>query len=814
MFANYIKIALRHLLRNKGYTLINILGLAVGMACFLMIYLYVSNELGYDSFHQKADRIYRMALERMYPGRSTHYAIIPQSYAGSVKKDLPEVEASTRIFSFTGTWTFRIEDVLYDEAGGIFADSNFFDVFSFELLRGDQGKVLAEPNSVVLTESIAKKFFGTQDPIGKVLDNPQGNNDLMVTGICADPPENSHITFTMIGASKGLQFLQQPNHINFSAYTYLLLHPNTNPAEVEAKFPDLVTKYASGEVSRQFGVSYEEYQQAGNGYRYFLQPIEDIYLKSDLDNEMKAPGSITRVYIFTFIALFILIIACINFMNLATARSVERAKEVGIRKTLGSARWNIAIQFLIEATAISLISIVLAQVILHLALPFFNQLANKAFTVDQIMSWNTIPWYILLAVGVGLLAGSYPAFILSKFMPLQVLRGKLTATKHGSLLRNGLVIFQFSVSIMLIIGTLVVYTQLQYIQNKELGFNKEQLINLQGAFSLGPQGNETLKKQLLNLPGVASVSSCSAVPGQPFFGMSFKPVGDNEMVTGRGIIVDDNYFECMEMEMARGRAYAEDFEDSLSVVLNEAAVKELGLDDPLGATLVSNDNFLNPNSEEGDRPQYTIVGVVKDFHFQSLHQKITPLFFINEKVNNGVNGLISVRILPNSFQQTISEIEKFWLQNAPDQPFHFTFLDRDLAQLYEREQTAQKVSSLFSLLAIFIACMGLLGLAAYTTQQRTKEIGIRKVLGASVGNIVLLLSRNFLQLILIALPIASLIAWFSMESWLDSFAYRINISWWMFALAGVLVLIVAFGTVSLQSIRAALTNPIKSLRDE
>lgn len=811
MLKSYLKIALRHLLRHKSYSIINILGLAVGVACCVLILLFVQDELGYDSWTDKSDQIYRMALERNYPGRSTSYAIIPHSYAETVKDEFPEVEDATRLLSFPGSLVLKVDGEVYEEENAVWADSNFFEIFTLPLLRGEVKNVLNKPNTVVLTEATAKRYFNDTDPIGKVLDIPNNDNDLVVTGVCANVPPNTHFKFDMVRSASSMNFLEQENYISFAAYTYFVLNKNADPKQVEAKMPDLVTKYASGPVQRQFGVSYEEYQKAGNGYRYFLQPLQEIYLSSRLEAELKPPGSKNRVYIFTVIALFILLIACINFMNLSTARSAERAKEVGIRKTLGSLKGQIAGQFLLEAGLISLIGTVLAIGLLYFMIPIFNDITGKALNFGQVISWTSIPMFLLFALIVGVVAGSYPAMVLSSFKPIAVLRGKLLSTSHGINLRNGLVVFQFMISVILIIGTIVVYNQLRFMQTKELGFNEEHVVTVKGAFALQNQ-TETFKNQVLDLASVKSVGGCNAMPGGQFFGVSFRKEGENEAVTGRGLIVDEDYMDCMQMEMMQGRAYSKDFQDSLSVVLNEAAVNELGYDDPVGKRLTSPDNFLNP--EEGQTSMFTIVGVVKDFHFQSLHQEIEPLFFVHNKFSQRTSGIISVRIQPPDFPATISQIEQIWMQFVPDQPFRFSFFDSDLNMLYQAEQTAQKVFGLFAVLAIFIACMGVLGLAAYITQQRTKEIGIRKVLGASAFNIVTLLSKDFLKLVLVALVIASPIAWYAANSWLEDFAYRIDVSWWIFILAGVLAIVITLLTVSFQTVKAALLNPVKTLKYE
>lgn len=815
MLKNYLIIAWRNIIRNRGYAFVNIIGLAIGIACFSLIMLYVKDELSFDNFHSKGDRIYRLALERKYPGRSRHYAIVPAGYAAAIQNDFAEVEKTCRLFYFgPGGFLLKRGENIYEENFVVWSDSTFFDLFDIPLLKGNAAEALRLPNSVVLTESSARKYFGDTDPIGQVLDVVQNDDDLRVTGVCADVPQNSHLRFDMLTSSSTLQFIREPNYINFSAYTYLLAKPGSDARALEAKLPDLVVKYASGPVLRNFGVNYEEYQRQGNGYRYFLQRLPEIYLGSNLESELRPPGSRQRAYFFMAIAILIIVIACINFMNLATARSAMRAREVGIRKTLGSPRRQIALQFLSEALLITAVSSVLAWTISRLALPLFNQLTDKQFTLQHLLTPGFLGLMLLVMLVTGLLSGSYPAAALSSFKPLDVVRGRFASTRKGALLRNGLVVFQFGISVFLIISTILVYRQLAFTQNKNLGFDKESLISIRGAGGLTAQQSETIKEQIRQLAGVEAVSGCNTQPGQDYFGVSFRPQGANETTTGSGLIVDEGYIECMKMEIVDGRSFSKAFTDTLSIVVNEAALREMEISDPIGKTLTSNNEFFNPGNDS--IATYTIVGVVKDFHFQSLHHVISPLFFIHNQRSfvPGVDNLVTVRLKPGDVQGTLQSIERLWKQALPEAPFNFSFLDREWANLYEREMTTRRVYGFFSLLAIFIACMGLLALAAFTTEQRTKEIGIRKVLGASVSGLVGLLSRDFLKLVLIALVVASPIAWYLMKQWLQGFAYRITMDWWVFALSGAIAILIAFLTVSFQSIRAAVMNPVESLKNE
>ena len=818
MLQNYLKIAFRNLLKYKGYSAINILGLAVGIACCLVILLFVADELGHDRSWVNADRIYRMALNRIYPDRQTGYAIIPPSYAATVKKDFPEVEEAVRLINFNpgGTVQVKWEDRVFEEKNFLTADSTFFKIFQIPLLKGDAVTALNQPNTLVMTESTAKRYFGSVEAaVGKTV-SLLGNQPqpMTVSAVCADLPENVHFTFDLLSTSKGLEFLNQTNHIGFVGCTYFLLRPGADWKALEAKFPDVVRQYAAGEVQRNFGVDYDQYVAAGNGWQYFLQPLRDIHLHSKLESELKPTGSMALVTIFSFIAGFILLIACINFVNLATARSSERAREVGIRKALGSERRQLAGQFLAEAILVSLISAGLAVGLVALLLPVFNNIADKQITLNEFFAgWGMValPGF---AIAVGLVAGLYPAGVLSAFRPIEVLKGNFSATKKGLRLRNGLVVFQFAISVALIISTLIVLKQLDFIFSKKLGFDKDHVVTLQNAFALG-QKTETFKQELEKIPGVEAVGGTSESPGGGnYFGISFKIPGNGETVTGRGMVVDDGYIGAMRMEVLEGRGFSKDFSDTLSVVLNEKAARDLGFSDPdaaIGKRVTMTGSFFSPEEADVD---FNVIGIVRDFHFQSLHEPIVPLFMVFHQVSQRADGLLSVRVQPEQFQGFLQAASAKWTELLPDQPFRYTFLDADLAALYKDEQRAKRLFVLFAGLAIFIACIGLLGLAAYLTRQRTKEIGIRKVLGASIFNITSLLAKDFLKLVFIAIAVASPLAWWGMSKWLGDFAYRTEIGAGVFILGGVCAIGVALLTVSFQSIRAALANPVKSLRSE
>jgi len=815
MIKNYLKVAVRSLLRRKGYTLINMFGLATGMAVCLLIVLFIESEVSYDSFQQKGKDIYRVVLDRKYPTRSTAYSMIPLSIGESIKREYPEVLQSTRLFDFTGTGTFllKIGDKMFEEKHVLMADSNFFSVFTGKMLQGDAATALQKPNTVVLNETTAKKYFGSAaNAIGKSI-TPDNDTHFFVSAVCKDWPENSHFTFNMLISSITFEFIKQPNYTNFSAHTYLLLRPGSSPDALEAKLPHIIDKYVSGAIAKNFNMTYEQFLTSGNGYHYYLQPLTKIHLISDLEGELSPNGSIKAVYTFSIIAIFILIIACINFINLSTARSVERAKEVGIRKTFGSEKKSLIAQFLLESALISLCSIFIAFVLIAVLLPLFNKVSGKELSISYFLTAARIILLFSFATIVGLIAGLYPAFVLSSFNPIVVLKGKFKSNKYGMALRNGLVVFQFSISVILIICTIIVNQQMHFMLGDKLGFRKDHVIEVQNADQVGKQ-TQAFKNELLKIPGVQSVSGSSSFPGQGnFFGINWQAEGAKESMTGRSAIVDDQFAAFMNIPVKEGRFFSKEFlTDSLAVVLNEKAVEELQLKNPVGKRLTTPENGFN--AANGSSYFYTIVGVVKDFHYQSLHQKIAPLVFVNTTKFGGNPAVAAIRINAGNFKAALKAIETSWKQFVPKRPFHYDFLDRSLEDMYNTEQRTQRIFTIFSVLAIFIACIGLLGLAAYATQMRMREISIRKILGASVSSILSMLSKDFLRLIFISFVVAFPLAWWGMHTWLQNFAYQVTISWWIFLLAGSIAALIALLTISFQAVKAAIANPVKSLRTE
>ncbi|HEY5969633.1 MAG TPA: ABC transporter permease [Chitinophagaceae bacterium] len=817
MFKNYFIVAFRNLLKRKGFSLINILGLATGMAVCLLIVLFIQSELSFDKQHQNANNIYRVALERSYPGRSTTYAIIPQSIGAAIKTEYPEVLESTRLFNFAanGNFFLRIGEKTFEEKKVLAADSNFFRVFTCKVLHGDAATALEKGHSAVINATTAKKYFGTTDVVGKQFET-DGNDTtetFVITAVVADWPDNSHFLFDMLVSTSTFQFTRRLNYTGFAAYTYLLLNPNSSYKALEAKFPEVIKKYVSGEINRTFKQSWEDFQKAGNGYYYFLQPLNKIHLISDLEAELRPNGSMTAVYIFGVVAIFILLLACINFINLSTARSLERAKEVGIRKTFGSDKKSLIGQFLIESVFISVISMLIAFGIIILLIPAFNTISGKDLSVTYFLQLKWILVLIAFVLITGIVAGLYPAFVLSSFNPIMVLKGRFKSNRYGLALRNGLVIFQFAISVILIISTIVVNRQMNYMLGNKLGFQKDHVIVLERTDMVENQ-LPAFKNELLSIPGIESASGTSTMPGnQNFFGTTWQEIGSKAPMTGRGMIVDEDYDKTLGLELKEGRFFSKEFfTDTLSVVLNERAVKELGLKTALGSRLTSPANLFNaPN---GSEYVYNVVGVVKDFHYHSLHEPISPLVIINSKKFGNRSALVALRIKGDNFQKAISDIGLVWKKFVKEKPFNYYFLDKSLADQYQEEQRTQRIFTIFSGLAIFIACIGLLGLAAYATQQRTREISIRKVLGASEGSIVTMLSKDFLKLVLLSSAIAFPIAWWGMNKWLQDFAYRIDVGWWIFIVASLAALLIALFTISTQAIKAAITNPVKNLRAE
>ena len=810
MLKNYLKTAVRSIVRQRLYSAINIFGLSFGMACCFLISLYVYDEVSFDKFFEDSDRIYRIALERNYPDHTRFFSSSSVMVAPTLLAHYPDVEKATRLHRlfFAPQVVVTVGDQAYQETRFLFADSNFFEVFSFRFLEGDPITALDAPNKVVLTDKTARRYFGDEPALNKTIQG--GGDELVVSAVIEDIPENSHIDLDLLGSVRAISYLEtaveQGNWVSPWLYTYVRLRADVDPEALAAKLPDMVQTYGAAQIKAQLGITTDDYTESGHVYKYFLQPLHDIHLHSNMEVELQANGNITYVYLLVAIVGFILLISCINFINLATARSTERAKEVGVRKVMGSYRGHLIRQFLTESIVISSISLVLAMFVAWLILPTFNDLVGKQLTLGVAGHPLVMAGLLGFAIVVGLLAGGYPALVISAMDPTTVLKGAFKSSRRGVWLRNGLVVFQFAISIVLISGTLIIGQQLDYIRTKQLGFDKENVLVVKQAGVL--QTNmEAFKDELRALPGVVSVGSTNAAPGA-FFGSSIYAPDDPDKPLFRTnvLTIDDDYVETLAMKMTAGRSFSSDYNDSLNILLNEAAARALGWDDAVGHSLRETVNNAAP---DGGRV-FEIVGVVEDFNFQSLHTEIAPLVIFNGQPGNTV----AVRLGPGDVEQTIAAIGERWRAFVPERELIFSFLDQDLDALYQADQASGKVLNAFTLLAILLACVGLFGMAAYTTGQRTKEIGIRKVLGASVTGIILLLSKEFTKLIVIAFVLAAPLAYLGLNWWLDSFAYHVDVGVLTLALAGGLTLLLAWLTISYQSIKTALMNPINSLRDE
>lgn len=807
MFKNYFETALRNLIRHKGYSLINITGLAIGMACCLLIFMFVTEELSYDNYSQYADRIVRVAGAFKYGGREFNMATVPAPMAKTLVNDYPEVEDAVR-FRRRGSYILKYGENSFKEQRFVFSDATLFKIFGIPLLKGDPETALKEPNSLVLSKKTAKKYFGTQNAIGKII-KVDNKDDYKVTGVFEKIPGNSHFHFDVIASLESLQESREQVWLSNNFNTYLLLGKHTDPKALEAKFPEFIKKYFAPQVEKFLGQSLEKLVASGNAsISFYLQPLRRIHLYSDLRSEMSHNSDIKYIYIFSAIALFILIIAAINFMNLSTARSAGRAREVGIRKVVGSARGQLVRQFLIESMILSVISMSIALVLIKLVLPFFNSLSGKEFVMSNFYHWEILLVVIAVTLLTGIFAGLYPAFLISAFQPISVLKGQLKSGVKSGWLRSGLVVFQFAASIILIISTMVVMNQLKYIQEKKLGFNKEEVLILQNAYLLDKQA-EAFKNELLTHPQIksATISSYLPVPSNRNSTAVFPEgqVANKNSTSIQNWDIDYDYFKTLGINIIKGRNFSREFStDDSAAIINQQAAKQFGWQNPIGKKL------SGVVSLKGDMKTFTVIGMVEDFHFESLRSSIGPMVLFLEESKE----FISFRIDTHDIPGTINLLRSKWDKFLPGQPFAYWFLDERFNNIYQAEQQLGNIFGVFTLLAIFIGCLGLFGLAAFISEQRTKEIGVRKVLGASVSSIIRLLSREFVILVGIANVVAWPIAYVIMKQWLQDFAYRASLTITIFIVSGVMAVVIALLTTGYQAIKAALSDPVKSLKYE
>jgi putative ABC transport system permease protein len=806
MLKNYFKIGIRSLLRNKFFTAINIFGLTLGMTTCLLIMLYVQNELSYDSFNKKANQIVRVVFRGSIQGEKMKEAMVMPPVAQTFKSEYPEVLEATRLRNY-GNPRITYGDKTFKENAFAYADSNFFEVFTLPFLKGNPKTALLEPNTIVISETVAKKYFGDEDPIGKVLLFKDLNTNFKITGVMREMPVNSHFHFDLFASMSSFPQSREFSWLTSEYYTYLVLPKGYDYKKLEAKLPADVDKYMGSQLQKAMGMTYTQFRQKGNELGLYLQPLMDIHLHSDLNLELGPVSDIRYVYIFSVVAIFMLLIACINFMNLSTAGASKRAREVGIRKVLGSLKGQLVRQFLLESILLATFAFLLSLALVFWALPFLNKLSGKNLSFNLLSNPWLLPVLLLFALVTGLLAGSYPAFFLSSFKPVTVLKGKFASMNKTVSLRSGLVVFQFFISIILIISTTIVYKQLAFIQNQKLGYDKDQVLIVQEAYWLG-KNQEVFSQKLLQDPRVVSVSASGYLPAGNSYNNNFMVYADNngdQFVKTLRYDVDYNYIQTLGMQMAGGRNFSKDFgTDSTGIIINEETAKAFGWGkNAIGHNLTSTKN-------DGTKFTYHVIGVVKDFHFKSFHEPISPLVMVLS--NNSEN--IIVKTKTKDIAGLLNTLKKNWTDLKAEVPFSYSFLDKRFDSTYQSEQKIGQILGIFAGVTIFVACLGLLGLATFTAEQRTKEIGIRKVLGASITNIVSLLSKDFIKLVFIAFIIATPVAWYMMNKWLQDFAYKTNISAWIFILAAILAIAITIITVSFRAIRAAVVNPVDSLRSE
>jgi putative ABC transport system permease protein len=796
MIKNLILVAIRNFKRDKWYSILNILGLTIGITFSLFLIFYIKDELSFDRYNKKADRIYRINSYIKEPDKDVmKLAITPFPMGPVLKKDYPEVEEAVRFAAF-GKTMYKNGDLSFYEDKVFYCDSNVFKVFTYNLIEGDSKTALVEPNSMVLTQSVAEKFFGKNESIvGKSLQNDKGDI-FKITGVVNDVPKNSHIIFNVLISISSLPKDFATNSWgSFGFYNYVLLRPNTNAASFENKLLPLYDKFLAP-IFAQYNIK----------IHFAAQPITAIHLYSDMTNEPEELGSISYIYIFGAVALFMLIIACINYMNLTTARSARRAKEIGIRKVTGSSKFQLVAQFLVESTLTAFIALLLSIGLISLFLPTFNSISGKFISFNTLLEPGTFLILLSIVLLVGLMGGSYPAFYLSKFNPVNILKGSLSKSSSNVTLRKALVVVQFTISMIMLICTWVVYGQLKYLRNKDLGFNKEHVL------SLTANANNDIRSKILAFkndiqknPAVLSVSTAQTTPGGKGLAFNLYSVETKHGFKEQGVstyAIDEEYFKTLGMQIIKGRNFSGLSDTLRSIIVNENMVKYFGWDNPIGKKVKL------PGDTTGS--YFEVVGVVKDFNQTSLYNPIAPLILFYRPNSNG----IQIKLSPNNIPSTIAAIEKSWKAAFPDLPFSYTFLEQDFDSQYAADQKRGKIFTAFSILTIMITCLGLLGLIAFTTEQRQKEISIRKVMGAGVRQIVPLIASNFILLVGISCLIAFPVAYIFMDKWLKIFPYNTGLTITPFLLSAMVVLLITMLTVIFHTIKAAIANPMKSLRTE
>ena len=823
MLTSYLKIAWRNISRNKVYSVINIAGLAIGMACVVFITFYVVDEQSFDRFLKNSDRIYQVNLDANFQGSQFLTSNTPPTVGPALVNAFPEIESYTRIFR-PGNTLMRTSGVtgenFFNEAGIIGVDSGFLKIFDYPLVEGDPATCLRNTNSIVITKEMQKKYFGDNQAMGKTIFIGDARTPYTVTGVLDNVPSQSSLQFDFLTPMAAYPVVKQFSWswVWLQVATYVKLKnniPNDKESiqKLEAGFPKMVQQQAANAFIR-IGQPLDELKKKGGKWDFHLQPLNTVHLYSSaIGGRLTTLGDIQYIYIFSAIALFIIILACVNFMNLATAQSAKRAKEVGVRKVLGSKRMQLMKQFLTEAMIYSFVSMIIAIILVAILLIPFDTLSGKSLHFSLLFTHGIWIFLIALSLVAGLLAGSYPAFYLTAFKPVSVLTSTKSGAKSGNaIIRNGLVILQFTIATGLIICTIIVFGQLQYTQQKNLGLNKENVIVLSNTNRLG-SSEETFRTELLKIPEVINACISTSIPTKDPFGDGYVPEasGNDEPLTNdigiNSFIVDENFIPTLQIKMVEGRNFSREFSDSASVIVNEEAARQIGWKDPVGKFMTYPGN---------DNQKFKVVGVAADFNTQSLKYSVAPfaLFYTTSKSYQLSTSYVMVRIRPGDISKTIDKLKTRWTIFSADTPFVYSFLDSEFDSLYKNERRMGSVFGLFTILSLFIGCLGLFGLSAYTAERRTKEIGIRKVLGATAANVVTLLSRDFAKPVLVAVIIAFPLAWWAMSKWLEDFAYRITINGWVFVIAGIAALSIALLTVSFQSVKAAVMNPVKSLRME
>ncbi len=809
MFANFLKTSIRNIFRHKSYVVINIIGLAIGIACSLLILLFIRHELGYDRFNEKYDRIYRVVLDGKIGETEIMGAFTPVPLAKTLLADFPEVEYAIRIDNWDEALV-RIDDRKFVEENILVTDSSFFDIFSLPLIRGNPKKALAEPYRVVLTESQSRKYFGDADPVGKHLRINSDTNLYSISGVMKDVPDNSHFECTMLISFLSHWRSKDEMWLNNSFGTYLALKEGASATAMENKFPAMVEKYVGPQVIQMLGIDLDQFVASGNRYGFFLQPLSDIHLNPGIQQSFKPPTDKKYIYIFSIVSLFIIIVAGINYMNLSTARSMKRSREVGLRKVVGSSRRLLILQFLFESVLLCLISLVFAVLLLEIILPYYNNLLQVNLSIHYFSHWYVIPGLILIALMVGLFSGSYPAFFLASFKPVSVLYGKLKMGMSGVHVRSILVVFQFIITIGLILSSLIVYRQIRFMINKDLGFNKEMQFVIRRTDALRTS-IPSFRQEIEKIPGVVQSTNSTSIPGYPNNHSGFLMEGRTADQTFMMQVnyTDYDYLKTYDIRMKDGRYLSGDFSsDSLAIVINETAVRQFALSDPYAV------RFIEPSEEIEKRKLLHVVGVMEDFHNQSLRDRIYPQAYLLKKKDWGWTGYITIRLAPGNVKNTIREIEKTWEKFTQNEPLEYFFLDENLRKFYFEEIRTSRIALTFSVLAIVIACLGLFGLTSFATELRQREIGIRKVLGSSIRRIMALFVREIVALILIAAIPAWIISYFLMKRWLMNFHFHIDMQPMDFIAAFLLALLIALITIGYRTYRAATVNPSDVLKYE